>query len=217
MLISLEKTAFDLGEGIPVQVSFENPTAAAIVREDPSKSLDVEMHLVDSRTEEDLSYLMGKVETTPIDKSTGEYAMVMPPEEEIEIEAGSSFVFTTDVNENAFLHPGDFLCFLDEYEEPSNSIRLSIRLSYKSVDLLLAVAGDENEEGGRREWAGEYLQELNADFELLLPLEEDCEAVREEKEVRNRRACQDFLAWWQDSRDGEEVEERLKELNERLW
>ena len=211
MFIKVNKTSYNLGEPILVEISYENSSAENIIIENPSKSINVEMHVLDLMTREDMSYFMGKLETTVIDKASDQYATALPPIEEIEIKSGSSFLFTTDPNDNLYLRRGEFLCFMTDHDKKSNEIYLSIQYTKKSIAYLLKLARDNNMSYGRREWAMEWLQPLYPNFKLKLSLEEDSDDIKVQNETHNKSIYEEFLNWWDDKKDSVNIEEVLKQ------
>ena len=211
MFIEFSETSYDLGKSTPVNITYENPGANGIVMENPSKSLYVTMHVVDTKTQEDMSYSMGKIEVTDIDSASGQYALVEPPNEEIQIEPKSSFTFTSDVNSRLYLRPGEFECVLiDHDDEESNRAQITIEFTKESVPDLLELARDENQDYGRREWAMDWLQELYPEFKLNLSLEDDSDYIKKQNEVCNKVIYDAFVEWWNENKDTEQMEELLK-------
>src|SRR5438552_1049942 len=98
MHIKLNKTSYFLGEPMPVHVSFKNSLKNNMVLENPSKSPDVTMHLVDFSDQHDYFYSMKKIDVFIIDRKTDQYVTMDSPKEQISIAPSSSFDFVTDVN-----------------------------------------------------------------------------------------------------------------------
>lgn len=210
MLIKLSKPTFFLGESIPVEITYENGTSETVVMHDPSKSFDVLMHLIDMKTNEDMNYTMGKVIVTDIDKASGQFVLVEPPKEQIEIIPNSSFVFTSDLNDRLYLQPGEFDCFLTDNDKESNHIKISVKLTKVSVDNLFKLAQKKETDYSRREWAMESLQVIYPGFKLKLPLENDPENIKTQKEIANTQIYNEFTEWWNNNKNAKYIEELLK-------
>lgn len=210
MLIKFSKPTFFLGESIPVEITYDNGTSETVVMDNPSKSFDVLMHSIDMKTNEDMNYTMGKVIVTDIDKASGQFALVEPPKEQIEIIPNSSFVFTSDLNERLYLRPGKFDCRLTDNGSESNHVEITIKFTKKSVDYFFRLVQDTEQIYGRREWAMEWLQVLYPDFKLNLPLEDDHDDIKRQKETSNRRVYDQFAEWWNNNKDAKYIEERLR-------
>jgi hypothetical protein len=210
MLIKFSKPTFFLGESIPVDITYENGTSETVVMDDPSKSLEVLMHAVDVKTNEDMNYTMGKIIVTHIDEASGQFALSEPPVEEMEIKPGSSFVFTSDLNERLFLRPGEFDCFLSDNDKESNHIKISVKLTRVSVENLFKLAQNKDTGYSRREWAMESLQILYPGFKLNLPLDNDPEDIKTQKEIANTQIYNEFTEWWNNNKNAKYIEELLK-------
>ena len=210
MIIKLAKTTYFLGEAIPVEITYDNNTSETLVMENPSKSFEVLMHLVDTKCNEDFKFTMGILIVTVIDRKTREYVDVMPEIEQIEIAPKSSFLFTSDLNDRLSLYAGEFDCFLTDGDNESNHIKLNIRYTIESVNNLLKLAQNKEATYGRREWAMEWLQELYPNFKLRLSLEEDSDDIKIQNETYNKSIYNEFLNWWDDKKDSVNIEEMLK-------
>jgi len=151
MKIKLSKLTYSLSEAIVMDIDYENKTTELITIEDPSKSLDVIMHVVDSKTNEDMSYTMGTIDVTIIDRQTDQYALSEPIVERIDISPEDSFHFTSDLNERLYLSPGKFDCFLTDQDAESNHLFATILFDNASVDTLYAIAIDPHQRYSRRE------------------------------------------------------------------
>ncbi|MEP0828842.1 MAG: hypothetical protein HRF51_10010 [bacterium] len=209
MIIKFNKMSFFLGESIPAEVSYTNDKGEKIVIENPAKSLNVTMHLLDSSNGEDLNYTLGKIEVTVMDKTADQYAKSLPAKEMLTIEPNSSITFTTDLNERLYLRPGDFVCYLQEGEKESNRISISVKYKRESVVPLIQIARDSNMVYGRREWAGDWLRKLHPGFQLDLPYDEDTPDVRKEKEKQISLKVAEFLSWWQENRNNPQMDTLL--------
>ena len=208
--IKLSKPTFFLGESIAADITYENNSSEVIAIDNPSKSYDVSIHVVDITNNEDLSYTTGKVIVTNIDKASGQYVLTNPPKEQIKIAAKSSFQFISDMNERLYLRPGKFDCFITDNKIESNHVKISIKLTPSSVDHLLKLAQNKDAGYSRREWAMESLQKLRPSFKLTLPLENDPADVKIKKESYNTAVCHEFTAWWHSNKISQHVKELLK-------
>lgn len=208
--IKLSKPTFFLGESVSAEFIYTNNKSEAIVIDNPSKSYDVSMHVVDISNKEDLSYTTGKPVVTDIDRASGQYVLTNPPKEQIKIAARSSFKFISDLNEKLYLRPGGYDCYLTDHAIESNHLKISIKLTASSVEHLLEVV--QNKEAGysRREWAMEFLQKLRPSFKLTLPLENDPADVKTQKESNNTASCHEFSAWWHSNMNSQHVKGLLK-------
>lgn len=212
MHIKLHETSVAIAKPIPVEISFNNPTERPIVREiSPEKSLDVEMHLLDLSTGEDLSFTMGKTTMTRLE-GDDEYALVTPTPERFEIAARSAFVFEVDLNERLYLRPGKFDVFLTDGATQSNHVALTIEFTRESIDALYQIARDPRADYSRREWAVSLLQKLYREFKLMLPLPDDPPATAAKYEVENEGVYEEFEAWWQRRRVAPGFDETLKQV-----
>lgn len=209
MIIKFSKKSFFLGESIPAEVSYKNDTGERIVIEDPAKSLDVIMHLLDLSNDEDLNYTLGKIEVTVMDKTADQYAKSLPPKDTLTLEPNSAITFTTDLNERLYLRAGDFTCYLHEGEKESNRISISVKYKRESIVPLIQIARDANMVYGRREWASDWLRKLYPRFELDLPYDEDSPDVRKKKEEQISVKVAEFLSWWQENSNNPKIDTLL--------
>lgn len=209
MIIKFSKMSFFLGESVPAEVSYKNDTEEKIVIENPAKSLDVILHLLDSLNGEDLNYTLGKIEVTVMDKTADHYAKSLPPREMLTLEPNSAFTFTTDLSERLYLRPGDFTCYLQEGEKESNRVTISVKYKRESVIPLVQIARDPNMIYGRREWAGDWLKKLYPRFQFELPYDEDPPDVRKKKEEQISVKVAEFLSWWQENSNNPKIDTLL--------
>lgn len=202
MKLKFKKTVYILGESIPVEIIFENSTSAKIIIENPERSFDIIMHLFDTIKKEEMNYTMGQVESTVFNKAENQYAIVIPPKQEIEIGPKSSFAFTSNVNNRLFLYPGQFECFLTDHEtKQSNSVEISIVYTKESVKYLFELSKDIHQSYGRREWAMEWLQKLYGNFKLYLSVDDDNQETIMKNEEHNKILYNEFMNWWNDNKD----------------
>ena len=213
--ISVRAEPHSLGEPIEVAVAISNDDDRVLALDDPRTSQSVTAHLLDSRTNEDMSYTMGKLDVTTFGED--QYALVIPKSEVVEIAPRAAFDFTTDANERLFLRPGTFQVFVtddgDGGEVKSNELRLRIEITRESIPHLLALAQDMERDYGRREWAMDWLAKLYPAFRLELPPPDAQAASRERMEARNRAIYADFTAWWQENEHTPAVDALLQRLN----
>lgn len=209
MQIKISETSCPLGKPIPVQITFENGTESAVTRDNPAKSLAVEMHLVDLRTREDLSYTMGKTTTTLFQGGQDRYAINVPPPESMEIAPGSAVVFTSDPNERLYLRPGKFDAYLTDAAGSSNHVELTIEFTRESVELLFELVQDERKEYSRREWAMDWLAKLQGDFRLKLPAPGGPSTPTDK--AHNELAYARFSRWWIQNKKTPHLDEILKQ------
>jgi hypothetical protein len=210
MQIKLSDKSYPLAKPVPVEITYENPTGSVLVIDNPVKSLAVEMHLLDLRTKEDLSYTMGKIITTSFGGDRDAYALVTPIPEPLQIAPGASFVFSSDPNERIYLRTGKFDCFLTDASGESNHIELTIEFTRESVDGLFEMAKDEEQEYSRREWAMDWLQKLHHEFRLKLPLPGEPTAKKAQDEADNKVVYAEFAAWWNQNKRAADMDGTLK-------
>ena len=200
MKIKFSKPVYSLGEEIAAEIVYDNPTTVPLKLENPSKSFDVVMHVVDSKNKEDLNYTMGTMTVTLIDKATDQYVLAQPPKEQMEIAPATAFQFTSDLNNRLYLRPGKFDGFLTDGGKESNHVAITILFDNPAVDHLFALARDPQEGYGRREWAMDWLRQIYPEFKLALPLEDDPAGVRAQKEASNQVVIEKFFHWWQENK-----------------
>lgn len=210
MVLKISKASYFLGESIPAEIRFTNGGGKRLSREHPAKSLEVTVHFIDKKSGEDLNYTMGRLTSTIIDRAAGEYALVMPPKEKVEIEAGGTIDFTTDPDARLFLRTGRFDCLVRDHGADSNRVELAIQFTRESVDTLLALAADPAGDYSRREWAMDWLRKLRPEFRLKLSTPDHTAAVRAENETFNQPLIEKFKAWWKVHRDDPAIEAQLK-------
>jgi hypothetical protein len=211
MRIEIRETTAATASPIPVVITFDNPTERPIVRDlSPEQSLDVEMHLLDLRTGEDLSFTMGKTTTTRL--GGDEYALVAPTPGRFEIAARSALVFEVDLDGRLYLRPGEFDVFLTDGAAQSNHVALTIELTRASVEALYQIARDPQRDFSRREWAVTLLQKLDREFKPRLALPDDPPATAAKYEAENRAVYQRFEAWWQRRRVAPDLDETLRQV-----
>lgn len=210
--ISTANAVYGLGKPIKVDVTITNTGHRVLVLDQPASSLAVEMHLVDRRTREDLSYTMGRVGTTVLPGAGDRYALVVPVAKPFQIEPRASFSFSTDPQQRLFLRPGVFDCFLTIDADHSNRIQLTVEFKRDSVDELFALARDPAQTYGRREWAMDWLAKLYPAFRLALPVPDAADAARAQMESSNRTVYESFATWWRANQQGTQMDERLLRL-----
>jgi hypothetical protein len=213
MLIKLPKDTYRLGEPIPLSVSIANGSRDKLVREDPKKSLDVVLHVVDRKTREDLSYAMGRTTQTVIDKASGQFAVVLPNKTPVTIEPGAALTFETDLNQRLFLRPGRYDCTVREQDVTSNQLELQIEVTRQSIDELFALARNPTGDFSRREWAMDLLRRVYPPLRLHLTPNDAVPGMRAENEARNRPLYNAFLMWWKEHRELKETAQKLRALS----
>lgn len=209
MLIKFGKTSYYLGESIPAEINYMNSTSEKILVENPAKSLDINLHMLDSASGEGFNYTLGQTETLVIDKASDRYVTTVPKKELVTIPPDSGISFKSDLNERLYLRPGNFICYLTEGEKESNRVALAVHYQRESVIPLVQVARDPNMIYGRREWAGDWLRKLYPGFQLDLPYDEDTPDVRKEKEKQISLKVAEFLSWWQENRNNPQMDTLL--------
>jgi hypothetical protein len=212
--ITLEKTEYNLGEPLPIAVVYSNRGSTSIKKEDPLKSLNIEMHVIDKKTSEDMNYTMGKIEVTHLGGNTDEYVIVEPIPDYVEIEAGGELSFVTDVNNRLYLRPGKFECELRDGAIISNRRNFAVQYTVKSVDLLFNIVKDPTLGYSRREWATYWLEELAPDFRFKLTLDTESEEVKKQNEYANEKIYDAFSNWWKGNKDSKEVAIKLERINQ---
>lgn len=195
MKIILTKQNYYLGESIPIEIIYSNQATTTVSLKDPAASFEVEMHVIDADTQEDLSYTMGQISTTVFDEAEDQYALVIPEPESIEVAPTSEYRFHSDLNERLFLRAGKFDCFLTDSGNESEHIEINISLKESELPYLMTYAMDTQQEYGRREWAMEWIQELYPEFILKLPLKDSPENVVKEYEQFNQERHKEFIVW----------------------
>ncbi|RZB35487.1 MAG: hypothetical protein SRB2_03080 [Desulfobacteraceae bacterium Eth-SRB2] len=200
MHINFTKTNFVLGETVPVIIIYENASDKKLVRPDPSESLDVVMHVVDSQNKEDLNYTMGMLKTTVIDMASGQFVDEMPKIKDIEIAPGASYSFSSDIHERVYLRPGKFDCFASENKTESDHVQIRIDFTKASVDYLASISMDQGKEYGRREWAMDWIGKIYPPYQLKIPVAGDSESTRLNHEKYNKQKYDEFLKWWHANR-----------------
>ena len=198
MKIQLTKKGYYLGEPIPVTVTYENPSRSALTLDDPAASFDVEMHLIDGTSGEDLSYTMGQSTATVLAGQDDGWALNVPVPPQVSLAPGSEYSFESDLNERLYLRPGTFDLYLTDAtaELESDHLPIKIMLEGPAVKFLAARAMTPAQGYSRREWAMEWVLEVYPDFQLRLPDRSTPPAVAAEYERHNREVYERFLAWW---------------------
>lgn len=196
LILSAAKARLSLGEPAMFEVAVVNPGPQPLSIDEPTGSMEVEMHLVDRQTKEDLSYAMGKAVAMPL-PGNDRWAMSVRPRQPVEIAPNASLRFTTDAGARLYLRPGTYDAYLTIEGTESNRVELTIAYSRATVALLQALAGDPAQSYSRREWATDWLARLHPKFKLALPLPDEPAASREAKEAGNRRVLEAFATWWQ--------------------
>ena len=210
--ISTANSVYALGKPIRVDVTIANTGDRTLVLDEPASSLAVEMHLVDRRTREDLSYTMGRVDTTVFPGAGDRYALVVPMGKPFQIGPHASFSFSTDPQQRLFLRPGVFDSFLTIDADQSNRIQLTVEFNRGSVDELFALARDPAQAYARREWAMDWLAKLYPAFRLALPTPDAADPSRAQLESSNRTVYESFATWWRANQQGTQMDERLQRL-----
>jgi hypothetical protein len=211
--IVFEKIEYRLGESIPVSITYRNAGGSSVKREDPRKSLNAEMHVVDRKTKEDFTFTMGKIEVTQLGTDVDEYALVEPIPDDVEIEAEGELSFVADLNQRLYLRPGEFDCELRDRAIVSNRQTLSIRYTRESVDLLFSLVRDASRDYSRREWAADWLRKVAPKFDFRLTLDTESAEVKRRNEDANRPVYDAFMKWWIANRNSKEVTEKLVDIS----
>ncbi|NRF65812.1 hypothetical protein HLB44_02310 [Aquincola sp. S2] len=210
MQITLQAAALTaLGKPLPLEVTLSNPGSSGLVIDDPAQSLDIEFHLVDQKTREDLSFTMGKVTTTTLG-SVDEYAIEVPVPKPTTIPPKGTLSFKADANMRLFLRAGDYDAYVTHKDSESNHVPLKVVYTRESVTLLFATAHDPQMSYGRREWATDRLAKLFPAFRLNLPLPDEAAASRSQREASNQPAYVRFAEWWRDQLATADLDERLE-------
>lgn len=214
MFIKLQKDTFAFGDSIPVEVVFVNTTGEKqVLNEDPQKSLDLLLHMVNVATKEDLNFAIG---TMTITRAGGDvYAMAVPVKQKFELGPKSVYSFIADANGRLFLSPGRYECFLTSYiVEKSNVVPVSISFTVGSVSYLLATAVDERYSYGKREWALEWLKKIKPGLDVQLTLEEDSDDQKRKKIMHNKKVFDDFKKWWDAHKNDDDIQKAIRVLNQ---
>ena len=205
MHIKLNKSSYFLGEPIPVKVCFTNSSKETMVLENPSKSADVILHLIDLGDQQDHFYYMQQTQVLITDPKKDQYVTIEPPKEQISIAPSLSFEFTTDANDRLYLQPGTYNCFLTDSNSRSNQVEIKIEFNQHSVDHFFILAQDNDLSYGRRDWAMKAIQQIYPRFKLNLSTENDPEDNKEKKEAGNIPVYQEFAEWWKKNKDTKEI------------
>lgn len=200
-----------LAKPLPLDITLANPGSTPLALEDPAQSLDLEMHLVDKATGEDLSFTMGKLSSTPLG-GDDRYAVEAPIPKPTTIAPGASLAVRPDANARLYLRPGDYDVFVTHKQARSNLVPLKIEMTRESVALLFATARDPQMPYSRREWAGGWLARLYPAFRPSLALPTDAPAVRAQQEAGNQPLYQRFAEWWREQQSVPGLDERLAKL-----
>ncbi len=214
MMIVMEQRQYILGEAVPVEIIYANTSSQAIeLQDDPAKSLDVIMNMVDQKTGYNIIYSLGKTIVTELEGD--QFAWVEPIPEPFVIAPESQYTIKSDMNEQLQISPGKFECYLVEYDlKESNRVEVVIRYTHESVDKLLRIAAEPSEEYGRREWADGFIRDIYPDFRLKLPYPKNQETIKKEKENYNTKVVEQFSHWWKENRDSAKVNATLKQIND---
>jgi len=195
MNIYLKKQSYNLGEPIPVDIVYRNNSSKEKSLDDPSNSLNVSIHMVDEKNKEDFNYSMGQATTTIFNEDEDQYAVEIPIQKSITIAPMSSYQFQSDLNKRLFLRPGTFDCFLTDGDSQSEHKKITIIFKEPALSYLIAFAMDEKQEYSRREWAMEWIQEVNPAFVLKLPNENTPNNTAKEYERFNQQRYKEFVLW----------------------
>ena len=212
MQITLRTAAVTvLAKPLPLEITLANPGSTPLSLDDPAQSLDLEMHLVDKGTGEDLSFTMGKISSTPLGGGD-RYAVEVPVPKPTTIAPGASLAVRPDANARLYLRPGDYEVFVTHKQARSNPVPVKIEMTRESVALLFATARDPQMPYSRREWASDWLARLYPAFRPSLALPTDAAAVRAQQEAGNQPLYQRFAEWWREQQAAPGLDERLAKL-----
>lgn len=211
-----EKEEYNLGKSLPITVTYSNRGLLSVRTEDPLKSLNVEMHVIDKKTQEDLNYTMGTIEVTQLGDNVDEYVIVEPIPDFVEIEASGELSFITDLNDRLYLRPGKFECELRDSAVISNRKNLTVKYTAESVDLLFNIVKNAELDYSRREWAADWLKELVPNFRFKLTLDTDSEEMKKQNESANKEIYDAFSNWWKSNKDSKEAAIKLKRINQMM-
>ena len=212
MQITLQAPALTpLGKPLPLEVTLRNPGSTPLVIDDPAQSLDIEYHLVDQQTREDLSFTLGRISTTTIG-SVDEYAIEVPVPKPVTIAPEATLTVKADANVRLFLRPGDYQAYVTHKDSESNRVPVKVVYTRDSVTVLFATAHDTQMSYGRREWAMDRLARLFPAFRLSLPLPDTPAAARAQQEASNQAVYVRFAEWWRDQLATADLDERLEKM-----
>ncbi len=212
MQITLRAAAVTvLARPLPLDITLSNPGTTPLALDDPAQSLDLEMHLLDKATGEDLSFTMGRLTSTPLG-GDDRYAIEVPVPRPTTIAPGASLAVRPDANARLYLRPGDYEAFVTHKQSRSNPVPLKIELTRESVALLFATARDPQMPYSRREWASDWLARLYPAFRPSLALPTDAPALRAQHEAGNQPLYQRFAEWWREQQAAPGLDERLARL-----
>jgi hypothetical protein len=212
MFIQFSKESYEFGDSIPAEIIFVNTSdQPKTLPQDPRKSIDLQVHAVNSKTGEDLNYQVGKIQVT----SAGEmFAMAVPVPEETVIPPKGMLSFSSDLNERLYLTPGEYRCRLTNYRvDESNQARIAVQLTPAGYLYLLKIAIDARQSYGRREWAQDWLKKMQPDIELRLSQDTDTDAKKKADADFNEKAYAQYRQWWEANRNSPVFLERVRSLN----
>lgn len=214
MFIKFSKEIFEFGDAIPAEVIFVNTSNEVLqLPENPKKSVDLLMHVVNVNSLEDLNYSIGKVQVSKF--GNDQFALAVPIKEKFELQPKSVFSFVSDINDRLYLTPGKYDCFLANYlVEKSNKETITISFTAGSVSYLLKTSADDRMSYGKREWACDWLKKIDPQFELQLPLEGDSDDQRKTKKAFNERSYAQFQKWWEENQKTEACMKKIHQLNQ---
>ena len=195
MKINLSKQTYYLGEAILVDINYQNLFSSAVSMPDPKASFDVEMHLLDVNSQEDLSYTMGQSETTVMEDDSDQWALSVPVPENISIPANGIYHFISDPNERLYLRPGKFVLFVTDPNSESERVEVTVLLNKSALKHLSSIAMAPEQGYSRREWAMTNVQSVYPKFILKLPDDSCSKTTASEYEKNNQLQYQELIQW----------------------
>jgi hypothetical protein len=200
-----------IASALPVEIALENQGDESVMIEHPASSLNVEFHLVDQRTHEDLSFTMGNTTTRRL-RDAGEYAIEVPAHRTVALEPQGKLRFKVDASARLYLRPGDYDAFVTFGELASNHRKVSLRMTREAVHQLFTIARDPQANYSRREWAASQLVKLYPGFKLSLAAPDEPISIVRGNETMNEPLYVRFSKWWRVQLQSPDLDSRLEKL-----
>ena len=200
---------YPMGYGIGLVAEFTNKSAVDVNIEDPKTSQKVLLWvLMEGEVEEDVFEINpGSIDITGERTAPLSGNIIIRSKETISL----SFKLYKYCLDGCFI-PGKYELHLEFLEMKSPLIKYGIEFHPESVQTLIDIALDETGTLWLREESLIWLRKMPEKPNIELPIENESETEKENRELRNRENARLFLEHWPNKRETKAVKDFFEEI-----
>ncbi len=214
----IQKISYVFDKTIQVIIKYKNNGKNDWKLQKPDNALSVVVYFARiGDTEHALPYTMGNIQTIPGSQGAP-MAFVMPETYYIIIKAGEEYTVTRNIPWSGLIFPGKWILWVkDETEEiQTETAEFEIVFTKESVDILLDIAKNIEENRSKRKWYTEFLYEIKTDMpEFEWPRYDNSDSLEEKsrKEDLIQKNLKEFEDFWNKEKNSPNTEKAIERIN----